>query len=332
MTKFNVSSKMHLFIIISSLVVAIGLAIGLICQFTAGGFFNSGADYSSYRSVTVQYSMPTTDDEVSEICENAFESHGVSYYLATEAENAGGDEIEYRFSLSADESALIAAAQEIDSAVGIGSGLLGSASYSEHTAAFGGMNDMMYAGIALAAAVVFQFIYFVIRYKLTMAAAAFVADLHNLLIYFALLAITRVQVSVSVVAISVFVVLLTMIGCGILFSKMRSDFRNDSFKAMPSFEQVDESLREGFKPVTIINVVLASAFVLLLVFSLFAGSGVYGLFMPCISGILAVIACQYGTLMFTPSVYSRLKQHADNYAAKRVSKYSGAKKAAKSAE
>ena len=101
---------------------------------------------------------------------------------------------------------------------------------------------------------------------------------------------------------------------------------------MSSFEQVDAALREGFKPVTLINVILASAFVLVLIFSLFAGAGIYGLFMPCACGIIAAAACQYGSLFFMPAVYSRLKLRADNRAAKKASKYSGAKKAAKVAE
>ena len=71
---------------------------------------------------------------------------------------------------------------------------------------------------------------------------------------------------------------------------------------------------------------------LVLIFGLFAGAGIYGLFMPCACGVMAVAACQYGTLFFTPSVYSRMKLRADKHAASKVSKYSGAKKAAKSAE
>ena len=332
MNKFSVSSKMHLFIIISAIVVAIGLAVGLVCQFIGGGFFGSGAGFASYKAVTVEYSMPTTAEEVQEICEDAFSANGVDYYSVQTAENSGGDEVEYRFVVSTDTEALKSAAESINSRVGIESDLLGFASYSEYNGEFGGTVDRRYAGIAVAAAVVFQFIYFAIRYKFTMAIAAFAADLHNLLIFYALLAITRVQVSVSVVALSVLVVLLTMICCGILFGKMRKSFRQDSYKAMSSFEQVDAALREGFKPVTLINVILASAFVLVLIFSLFAGAGIYGLFMPCACGIIAAAACQYGSLFFMPAVYSRLKLRADNRAAKKASKYSGAKKAAKVAE
>lgn len=332
MNKLNVSSKMHLFIIVSALIVAVGLAVGLVCQFVAGGFFGSGAGYASYKAVTVKYSLPATYDEVSGICEEIFEENGVGYYTVVSAENSGGDQIEYRFTASTDGDALKAAAEGIDEQVGIAAGLLGSASYSENEGRFGGTDDMMYAGIALAAAVVFQFVYFAIRYKFTMAIAAFVADLHNLLIFLALLAITRVQISVSVVAVAVFAVLLTMVCCGMLFDKMRKNFKQDSYKSMSSFEQVDVSLGEAFKPVTFVNVVLASAFVLVLVLGLFAGAGIFGLFMPCAAGVLAVAACQYGCLFLTPAIYSRLKLRADKHAASKVSRYSGAKKAADTAE
>ena len=332
MTKFRFSSKMHLFIIISAIIVAIGLAVGLVCRFTANGFFNPGADYASYRAVRVEYTMPFTEEQVSEICESAFDENGVSYYASVSASNAGGSEVEYRFASSVDEAALKAAAESINSQVGLNSDLLGSAYYSEFTAEFGGANDMMYAGIALAAAVVFQFLYFVIRYKFTMAISAFIADLHNLALFYALVAITRVQVSLSVVAMSVFVVLLTMVCCGILFDKMRKNFRQDVYKAMSSFEQVDAASRESFKLVTLINVVLAVAFLVMLIFGLFAGSGIYGIFMPCAGGIIAAAVCEYGTMFFTPSVYSRLKKRADDYAAKKASRYSGAKKSVKPAE
>ena len=38
---------MHLFIIISTVIVAIGLAVGLVCQFVANGFFNPGDNYAT---------------------------------------------------------------------------------------------------------------------------------------------------------------------------------------------------------------------------------------------------------------------------------------------
>ena len=54
-TNFKLSSKMHILIIVSTVLIAIGLAVGLICEFVADGFFNYGADWASYKSITVSY-------------------------------------------------------------------------------------------------------------------------------------------------------------------------------------------------------------------------------------------------------------------------------------
>ena len=55
MTKFKVCAKIHLFIIISSLFIAIGMAVGTICHFCANGFFNYGGEFKSYNSVNIVY-------------------------------------------------------------------------------------------------------------------------------------------------------------------------------------------------------------------------------------------------------------------------------------
>ena len=184
----------------------------------------------------------------------------------------------------------------------------------------------------MSVAVVFQFLYFLIRYKLTMAAAAFIADVHNLALFYALLAITRVQVTPAIIAVSAFVVLVTMIGCAMLFDRMRKLFRTDEYKEMSSFDQVDGASRSAFPLVTLVNAIVFAAVLIMLVFTAIAGGTVFGLFMPCVCALLGVLASWYGTMFFTPSVYSRLKAGADRRAVEKQIKYVGAKKSAKSAE
>lgn len=333
MNKFRFSSKMHLFIIITCVLVAVGLAVGLVCQFTAGGFFNWGGNYASYKAVRVQYDIQLSLDEVQQISDKAFDDAGVDYYTFVTADNSSaGHEIEYRFATSEDTAALKTAASAINSQVGMEggeSGYLGSAYYSEYETILGGSDDIMYAGIALAAAVVFQFLYFFIRYKLTMAIAAFIGDIHNLALFYALLAITRVQVSLSVVALSVFVVLATMIGCAVFFDKMRKGAKKDDFKAMPSFDQVDTAARESFPLVTVLYGILAVAAVIMLVLTTVGSFSIFSLFMICATALIAAVVGEYGTMFFVPSIYSRLKLRADNYAAAKAVKYQGAKKAEK---
>lgn len=334
MNKLRFSSKMHLFIIISVAVVAVGLIMGLVFHFTSGSFFNWGGDYASYRTVEVQYSVhEITAEEVMEASDAAFEENGVSYFTYVTSGASTESRVEFRFTASNDPEALTRAAAAIDEEVGMASDNTGFATaYNNLTAHFNSNRDIMYAGIAVAAAVVFQFLYFLIRYKFTMAVAAFIADVHNLAIFYALLAITRTMVSSSVIALSAITVVITMICCAVMFDRMRKNFRTDEYKAMPSFEQSDLSAKAAFPAVSVICGGLFVAILLALAVTAIAGGTAFGLFMPCLCALIAVVSCWYGVAFFTPSVYSRLKQRSDKYAASKSVKYVGAKKAVKNAE
>ena len=63
MTKLKLSSKMHLFIIISVAVVFIGFLVGIICQFVAGGFLQLGAEFKSYNTVEINYAYVDFSEE-----------------------------------------------------------------------------------------------------------------------------------------------------------------------------------------------------------------------------------------------------------------------------
>ena len=52
-TNLKLSSKMHIFIVISSLLIALGIMVGIICHFVANGYFNYGGDWASCKLVTV---------------------------------------------------------------------------------------------------------------------------------------------------------------------------------------------------------------------------------------------------------------------------------------
>ncbi len=334
MNKLRFSSGMLVYAIISAAVIAAGLVLGLVMHFTSGAFFNWGGEYAGFRSIEVQYSaFDIKEEDVKKAAEDAFADNGVSYYAFVTAGESTECRIEYRFASSQDAEAVAKAAEAIDSAVGIDSNFTGHATaYTELAAERNASVDITYAAIAVSAAVVFQFIYFLIRFRLAMAAAAFVADVHNLALFYALLALTRVQVTPAVVAVSALCVLVTMIGCGMMFDRMRKLFRTDEYKAMSSFEQADGAARSAFPMVTLVNAVVFAALLLMLVFTAIAGGTVFGLFMPCLGAMLAVLASQYGTTLFTPAVYSRLKARADKRAAEKQIKYVGAKKSAEAAE
>ena len=131
------------------------------------------------------------------------------------------------------------------------------------------------------------------------------------------------------VALSVFVVFATMIGCAVFFDKMRKGAKKDDFKAMPSFDQVDTAARESFPLVTLLYGILAVAAVIILVLTTVGSFSIFSLFMICATALIAAVVGEYGTMFFVPSIYSRLKLRADNYAAAKAVKYQGAKKAEK---
>lgn len=328
MSKFRISSKMYLCIIISCLLVAAGIAMGLVSQFVwKNGFFNWGSEYASYQSIHITYNLEIDQDGVEEICEATFDEYGINYYgEKTSDNNAAERYIEYLFLNSVDSDTVKSAATAIDAQLNAVNAVLCYAIYSEAETLIGGGKDLMFVGIALASIVVFQFLYFLVRYKLTMAIAAFIANVHNLTLFLALLALTRVTVSFSVMAMGVLVVLLTMICSAVFFDKTRKRFKTDEYKEMSSFDQVDAATAESIPIITIINAAVAAAIAIILVFTTLGSLTIYGLFMPCISGIFAALVSEYGCLIFTPSIYSRLKLKSDKYAEMKGVKYVGAKK------
>ena len=55
MTNLKISAKMHIMIIVSAVIIALGIAVGCVCHFVADGYFNYSGEYKSYQSVTVSY-------------------------------------------------------------------------------------------------------------------------------------------------------------------------------------------------------------------------------------------------------------------------------------
>lgn len=319
-TKLNISAKMHILIIVSSIVLAIGLMVGLICQFVAGGFFNYGGDYSSYKSVTVTYGVSDfSKEDMTEICDNAFSTVGVSDYAFTSGNvsNTKG-EIVYKFSLSTDDTAL-------ENAVVIIEGKIAEAVQDEISFAtpsvhvdktlLGGGKALSMCAIAVAALVVVHFAYFAIRYKLTAALGAVLADVHNLLLFLALLAITRTPLGSSVFAFAALTVLVTVIGTCFLFDRVRKNSKDEALSKLSAFEITDFSANESLKMNLILPACLAGAALLLFVLLSISSLSPLAIISPVLCALISFVTCAYGTTMFTPSVFSRFKKLGVQYKA-----------------
>lgn len=323
MTKLKLSSKMHIFVIVSAVIIAIGLAVGLICQFCAGGYFNYGGDYKSYQTIEINYTtVEYNDKEITDLCEKQFKDLKVSYYARNFSEDTDlGATYEYRFSKSTSSEKLGKVAESINTALkSKDSVYLTNAAYHSVETKLGGSKALVFGSIALASSVAFQFIYFVIRYRFTAALSALLADVHNLGLFVSLLAITRIPVGSSVFTFSVLCVLITMIGCCFLFDRLRKNVKSEDFAKMDTFGQLDVCAEESLKPVVITSVFFAATAVAVFVLLSISALSVSGVLMPALCGLLCAVVCVYGTSFFTPAVHSRFKRIGDKFKAEHFKK------------
>ncbi|MGN1103319.1 MAG: hypothetical protein ACI4QI_00435 [Candidatus Coproplasma sp.] len=312
MTNLKVCKKLHVFIIISVLFIVIGMAIGTVCHFVANGFFNYGGEFSSYKSISVVYynSERNENTDIKAICSQAIS--GVNPTEVSYGTNTLGEEIVYKFSVNTDNTKLQSAVDEINSHF---SGLESGAVLHEGVVNEGGAKNIVFASIALAAAAAFQFLYYILRYKLRAAFSALLAVVHNLGVYAALLAITRIPVGTEAVALGAAVVVLTMILCGVLFDRTRNNFKNEKYAKVERLDVVETSACE-VRSITVIT--LAALAVVAVVLGVFATiSAMYiGAFAPFIIALLGVIACFYGCVFFTPAVHSAIDKCCESVRAK----------------
>ena len=326
LSSLKLSAKMHLFIIISSAIIVLGLMIGIICEFAANGYYNYGADWNSYKSVTVTYTYVDVsggnqepEDRIKDICDKVFDENGIGhkYYICNAGTAGLGGEITYKFTYSTNSDKLDKAAKAIEEEIQALQNedeiKISSAAAHCETTRLGSGKAFWRGAVALASVVAFQFIYFVIRYKLTMALSAMLANVHNLAMFLSLLAITRIPVGTSIFTFAVLTVVLTMIGCAFLFDKMRKNFKREDFKKLPAFEQVDTSAIECFKLNVIIPACLACVAVVFFVLMSISSLSPLAIISPVLCALISFISCAYGTTMFTPSVYSRFKAIGDDF-------------------
>ncbi|MCM1439218.1 MAG: hypothetical protein NC131_08450 [Roseburia sp.] len=312
MTKFKVCAKIHLFIIISSVLIAIGLAVGTICHFCANGFFNYGGEFTDYTSVSLRYYMPCTESDAKSACDNAL--GGFNAYEFTCAQTGEGGEIVYKFASDTDKKALSEAVDKINDELnaGVEEGLrLNVAAVHEGSVKEGGSKAITFASIALASAAAFQFIYFVIRYKLRAAFSALLACVHNLGVFVALAAITRIPVGTDMIAFGAAVVLLTMITSALIFDRTRKNFANEKYSKTDRLEVTDTSACEVRMLTFIPLCVLAAATVVLGVFAAIAQMWAAAL-APYALVLIGLISVGYGAMFFTPAVHGAIDGVCEN--------------------
>ena len=294
MTKLKLSSKMHLFIIISVAVAFIGLLVGLICQFVAGGYFNYGAEFKSYNTVEINYAYVdfAEEEKVVDLCDGVFDKADVNYYNCVSGDTTDGGKIIFKFSSKAKEETLRGAADAIQMLLN-------------------GDKENSLSHASLASAIVLQLLYYIIRYKLTMALGAFLANIHNLVIYVSLLAITRIPIGISAVAFGALTVLVTMIATGYLFDRYRRNLKKENFIKLDGDEQTDTCVRESLLNTLYPAIGVAALAVVIFVLLSISALSVTGVITPVIVSVFSVASAIYGTMFFMPPVYTRIKRIGD---------------------
>jgi preprotein translocase subunit SecF len=284
------------------------MAVGTVCHFIANGFFNYGSEFSSYKSITVNYlTAEQKEEDVKKICEDAM--GGVSPYYVSFADESNGGEVIYKFTDDTDSTTLAAVVTKINEKLSANDGL-SVATLHEATTNVGGIKVLNFTAIALASAVVAQFIYFWLRYKLSGACSAFLANLHTLGIYVSLLAITRVPVGIEAVALGAMVVVITMIASGIYFDRVRKNFKDPKNEKAAPVNVIDGSFAESAQTTCLYLIAMEVAVLVLVIFALIAFAH-YTILSPYVVALIALVSCAYGCLFFTPSVHPAIKTATD---------------------
>ncbi|MCH5147272.1 MAG: hypothetical protein J1F61_04605 [Clostridiales bacterium] len=324
MTNFKPSSKLRILAIISCAIIVIGMLIGTILHFVGNGFFNYDGEYSSYKTVTVYYpviEMKAGDDKIDfeAVCGQAFENAGVSDYLVTKNSQAKefNRVLEYRFKKSTDSAALKKAAEAITDKIreevadiyGDDEDVPRSrAVMHDVDTIVGGEHVASMAAVAIATIVVIHLIYAMIRFRFSAAFTAIVADLHNIALYAAILAICRIPVSSTVMVFAVIVTLATAIG--VTYMQERIKRNSKEFTNLSVEEITDMSAGQTFKA----NVALPAflAIVAILFFAIMAISAMSAVpaLTPALLAIFGFIVTCYGTTMFAPAIYCFIKNNA----------------------
>jgi preprotein translocase subunit SecF len=276
------------------------MALGTVFHFLSNEFFNYGSEFADYKCITVSYlTAEQTEDEVKKICDEALS--GIANYNVSFDDVSNGGVVTYKFTADTDSAKLNAAVTKINQTLSANEGL-SCASFHTDTTYVGGSKVLIFTSIALASAVVAQFLYFIIRYKLAAAFSALLANVHNFALYVALLALTRVPMGIVSVALGCVVVLVTMIASGVYFDKIRRNAKSPAFDKADQNKVIDAAYADSAKLNCYLLIALEVSVLILAVFGVIALAH-YTTLWPFVIALIALISTAYGCLFFVPSVH-----------------------------
>jgi hypothetical protein len=309
MTKLKLPANKHILLIISCIIIAIGMAVGTVCHFIFGGFFNYGSEFSDYNSINVTYlAAEYSEKEIKSICDETLAD--LNTVDVSVAEVSVGGELVYKFSANTDTDKLQAATDALNAKLSANDGL-STASLVKATTYVGGLRSLNYAFIALASTVAFACLYFIFRYRFAAAITSILSNVFCLGLYIALLAITRIPVGIEAVAFGCVAVLLSLIISGLFCNKAHKNIKNPDADINSAEDVVNSAYGYSVKLGSIVVCFTVIAVAVLAIFAICAFLAP-SILSPFAIAILALVSVAYTGLCFMPCVYSIFKGIFDN--------------------
>ena len=230
------------------LIVLLGVAfvVGVLCNANGWGVFNKANSLKDSKTITVSMSQVADLDKVEKICEDEFKELGISYETKLESEMSGDNrEVVYVFyGYSADkmneaESKIQAAFDGDDNWKGSFVNVLYRAEKVRGFLPEGYVVRGIIAGVVLA---VLTLAYVAIRYGWRMGIVAGISTALGMVFTAALLVITRIPVTASVVYVLAASGLLTAVMSVMSLSKIRENLREANGEDVAAEELVCASL------------------------------------------------------------------------------------------
>lgn len=317
MSKTMKVGKFSLWAIISAAVIAVGIVVAAIFG------FNPASSVSDTKTLSVRLFSTSLNspkvDAVREICERELDNAGLNDAYTLDSKISGDSEVIYVFSAGASEEKLQSAKTAIELALESAKNTEGDKLYGSFLYATANVQKakatlpsgyVWRAALAGVVAVILEFIYVSIRYRLDMGIAASVSTLVGTALTVSLVAILRIPTTTALAYVGAFALLYTTVSSLIVLSKMRGNFKTDAFKEKTAEEAVASSVPVG--SVSAFAGICAAAILLIGAVS-FSAVGWFA-----VASLVGVVAGTYASLVFLPAAYLPLKKASDKRAAERA--------------
>ncbi len=169
--------------------------------------------------------------------------------------------------------------------------------------------------VAGAVVLVIAFAYTAIRFRPGMGLTVLAAGVHDVLLTLALVALFRLPVGVTLLAVAAFSLLTSLLFNLSVCGRIRADLRKEEWKELSAQEAVSRSLGESVRTVGKGAAALAVFCIVIGVVGAVLG---IDLAFAMVGGLIAVVVSAYSALLFAPSLFVRIKARTDARKAERA--------------